>query len=166
MAKEYLSKQQYQQWRYPTTEDFASLQANLRLVLWDFDIPITHLFSGLSAYTVTQYLRDYLWEKGLAKEEDLIDTDPHTIYRRGKRFADNDIESYFELERLLTEKECEAAKLADPTPNAIELIRALDANGIQQAIVTNNSPKAATIYLQKQKLEHIFKDYIFGRDIT
>jgi HAD superfamily hydrolase (TIGR01549 family) len=157
-----LTREQYRNWRQPTLQTFTSIQQELECVCWDFDIPICHLFAGLPAYSVAGSLRDFLLERNLDQEADLIDNDPHAIFRRGKRLQ-NHGEVYRELEELLTAMECEAATLSTPTPHVHDVIHSLHAKGIPQAIVTNNSPKAVQIYLEKEKLSNYFDRHIFGR---
>ncbi|MCH5583557.1 HAD-IA family hydrolase [Shimazuella sp. AN120528] len=98
------------------------------------------------------------------QKEDLIDNDPHSIFRRGKNFSSTHRDAYFELEALLTQKECEAAEISTLTPHVQDVIIALHANGIKQAIVTNNSPKAVQIYLANKNLTKYFYGYIVGRE--
>lgn len=160
----YLTREQYQQWREPKLQIFMEIQRDLECVCWDFDIPVCHLFADLSAPAVAGFLRDFLWERKLDQEEDLIDNDPHAMFRRGKRLVETHQHTYVQLEKLLTQKECEAANHSTPTPHVHDIIIALHTNGIKQAIVTNNSPKAVQIYLAKENLTDYFRGYIFGRE--
>ncbi|MFG2523727.1 HAD family hydrolase [Streptomyces sp. NPDC048527] len=147
------------------TEPLRELIKRARFVLFDFDGPICRLFAGHSAERVAVELVRWLEERGLhglLTEEERADPDPHAVLRAvGRRRPGSDL--VVELEERLTRQELTAVASAWPTQYADPLIRTWSAVGAQLAITTNNSPAAASRYLDTRGLTDCFGPHVYGR---
>ncbi|KUN94954.1 HAD family hydrolase [Streptomyces caeruleatus] len=139
--------------------------ARARVVLWDFDGPICRLFAGHSATRVAAELVEWLEVRGLhglLAENERGTSDPHAVLRAvNVRHPDGDLVA--ELEQRLTAEEIRAVRTAMPTAYADPLIRTWTATGARLAITTNNSPRAACLYLTQRDMLGCFHPHIYGR---
>ena len=146
------------------------LVSNAHCVLFDFDGPVCQLFAVRSAASVAVRLRSLAEElaaSGLLTAELRTSRDPHRVLREiARRRPGPAVVS--QLEAALTQEEVSAAASARPTPYAAALIAALATRGRQVAIATNNSPLAATRYLERQRLTGYVGGRVYGRtaDLT
>ncbi|MFF7281426.1 HAD-IA family hydrolase [Streptomyces griseorubiginosus] len=141
--------------------DARGLLARARGVLFDFDGPICRLFPNGSSKRVADELRELIAEVGasaMLTEDERADKDPHAVLRAVHREGDGqDVTRLLErLEARVEAGERKAALTAWPTRDADTLIQRLAKQGAQLAVVTNNSPVAAEIYLRERRLLHHF----------
>lgn len=145
--------------------DLRELITRARLVLWDFDGPICRLFVGPAEDLVVDRLRDWLGTQStsiLLGHEVGEARDPYALLRAVvNRWPAGDLVT--ELEEQLAQEELTAVPKAMPTPYADPLIRTWAAIGVQQAIVTNLSPKVADRYLASRQLFSCFAHHVYGR---
>ncbi|MET9670920.1 HAD family hydrolase [Streptomyces sp. NPDC006475] len=135
-----------------------------KCVLFDFDGPVCRLFSGHPAADVAAAMRALSRHRFgydvpvLAASAD----DPHAVLGVAGRERPGS-ELVLELERLLTEEELRATSTAEPTVGAGRLMELLSAGGVRLAITTNNSPRAASQYLEDHGLSVYFDGHVHGR---
>lgn len=148
-----------------TTESLQGLIAQTRYVLFDFDGPICRLFAGHSAQDIARAQVEWLKDRGLSgllTDSERNHPDPHGVLSEvARRHPNSDLVT--ELEERLTQKELEAVPTAWPTEFADPLIRTWVAVGVRLAIVTNNSVRTVTAYLESRGLLECFAPYIYGR---
>lgn len=138
--------------------------APVRYVLWDLDGPMCRLFAGHPAPKVAHGLVTTVERAGqpelLTMKERLL-KDPHAMLTGiNRRHPNSDLLT--ELEEWLTRQELVAVPGAFPTPHADPLIRKWSALGVQFAVTTNNSARAAAAYVDTRRLADCFP-YIIGR---
>ncbi|MGX4691303.1 HAD family hydrolase [Streptomyces sp. JNUCC 63] len=147
------------------TEKLRNLITRARVVLWDFDGPICHLFAGHSSERVATELVQWLEGRGLhglLTDSERESLDPHVVLRAvDRRHPGSDLVA--ELEARLTQEETHAASSARPTPYADALIRTWTALGSRLAITTNNSPLVVRAYLDGRDLTSCFSPHVYGR---
>ena len=121
-----------------------------RAILLDFDGPVCYLFARLPAPDVAQKLRDFLRGQGVAlpssvtSEKNPLNLLTWTDQEAAHLLAD--------IERLQTDAEIEAARLADPTPGVTEILQSAEALGKPVVVVTNNSAEAVDAFLKRHSL--------------
>ncbi|MCX4990058.1 MULTISPECIES: HAD family hydrolase [unclassified Streptomyces] len=146
-------------------EDVRALLATARGVLFDFDGPVCRLFPDDSSLPVADELRELVARegaRGLLTAGEARDKDPHAVLRavhRGRRGHEGLVGV---LEERVSVRELDAARRAMPTPDAAQLIRTLSGRGLRLAVVTNNSSRAASYYLESHGLRGCF-DVVHGR---
>jgi HAD superfamily hydrolase (TIGR01509 family) len=136
-------------------------------VLFDFDGPVCRLFPHNSSLPVAKELRGLVTGAGLESllvtDEEKRGKDPHAVLLavhramrdgRVRRRTVGDLVGT--LEALLSRREVDAAAKAEPTKGAAELIRRLAGRGVRLAVVTNNSARAASAYLESSGLGECF----------
>ncbi|MEU5342451.1 MULTISPECIES: HAD-IA family hydrolase [unclassified Streptomyces] len=147
------------------TESLQRLIAETRYVFFDFDGPICRLFAGHSAEDIARAQVKWLKDRGLfglLTDRERNHPDPHGVLSAvARRHPKSDLVA--ELEERLTQKELEAVPTAWPTEFADPLIRTWVAVGARMAIVTNNSARTVTSYLESRGLLECFAPYIYGR---
>ncbi|PKT69821.1 HAD family hydrolase [Streptomyces populi] len=146
-------------------EDVRTLLAGARGVLFDFDGPVCRLFPEGSSGPVADELRELVARegaRGLLTAEEAGDKDPHAVLRAVHRGRHGHEGLVAVLEELVSVRELEAARKAWPTPDAARLIRMLAGRGLRLAVVTNNSSRAASFYLESKGLRGFF-DAVHGR---
>ncbi|MFI7011580.1 HAD family hydrolase [Streptomyces sp. NPDC050145] len=136
-----------------------------RYVLFDFDGPICRLFAGRKAPDIAREQVEWLDRQGLGgalTSAEREDADPQNGLRAlGLHRPESDL--VVEMEKRLTREELRAVASAWPTPYADPLIRTWVACGARLAITTNNSPEAATRYVEGRGLAACFHPHIYGR---
>lgn len=145
--------------------DVRSLLAGSRGVLFDFDGPVCRLFPHDSSRSVADELRGLVAEAGhehLLTAREREDKDPHVVLRAMDRALPDGDDLVAALEAHVSEREVEAAEKALPTPGAARFIRRLAERGVRLAVVTNNSARAASHYLEAEGLLGCF-DAVHGR---
>ncbi|MFD3501697.1 HAD family hydrolase [Streptomyces sp. NPDC058678] len=143
----------------------GALLSGVRGVLFDFDGPVCRLFPNGSSLPVADELRALLARAGAkqlltAREEQ--GKDPHAVLRAVHRASPEREDLVDALEEHVSVREVAAAHKAWPTPGAAELIRRLSQRGLRLAVVTNNSARAASSYLESHGLQGCF-DVVHGR---
>lgn len=143
--------------------DPRDLLNSANCVIFDFDGPVCRLFAGYSASDVVKDLHTWL-EKYLevAVPPGEFAADPLGYLGLVEQSCPGD-PCVEELEKRLTEQEERAAKLAQPTEGAADLIRELAAVPVRLGIATNNSAAAAVAYLRRMRLEGSFGAHVHGR---
>ncbi|NGO43332.1 HAD family hydrolase [Streptomyces ureilyticus] len=142
--------------------------AAARGVLFDFDGPICRLFpEGVSVHVADELRRtvDDFGAGNVLAARERTDIDPHVVLRAVHRAAQRDRGLrglVAELEKRVTDGELAAVPSAWGTPGAEDLIRTLFEQGRRLAVVTNNSPRAASAYLEDKGLCGCFET-IHGR---
>ncbi len=158
-----LTYEKFKRWdRMPITE-MQEIIDGVTCFLFDFDIPICHLFSNHPAYELAHRVKLYLAKIDLLKEEHLMELDPFVIFRDMQYLREHNVDVHMELEQEFTAWECTAAQSARPTEQATLLLTKLYEQKYPLAIVTNNSPKAVEIYLERMGISALLTGNIFGR---
>ncbi|MER5753117.1 HAD-IA family hydrolase [Streptomyces sp. NPDC002088] len=146
-------------------EDLRELVARTRYVLFDFDGPICRLFAGHPADVIARDQVEWMETRGLGgmlTEEERFSKDPHgTLSSLHARYPGSDVIAG--LEENLTRHELRAARVAMPTAYADPLIQTWVAVGARLAVVTNNSARTVTSYLNDRGLFSCFDPHIYGR---
>ncbi|MDQ1009930.1 phosphoglycolate phosphatase-like HAD superfamily hydrolase [Streptomyces sp. V4I23] len=141
-----------------------ALLATAKCVLFDFDGPICHLFSGHPSQQVAAELRDWIVRNVPGDVPVGADRshDPLALLRAtATRYPGSDLVTA--MERQLTEHELRAVVAAEPAEGAGDLIRGLDGAGFRLAVTTNNSASAVRSYLDREGLTLHFGPHIHGR---
>lgn len=135
--------------------------AQTEAIIFDFDGPVCSVFAGYPASRIAAGLKTLLQGEGIALPIELNDEEDPLEVLRWASCVDrpNLIQA---IDDSLREAELEAARSAEPTPNAREAIIAAKQAGKRSAIVSNNSTPAISRYLEKQRLTHAFES-LFGR---
>ncbi|MFD6417595.1 HAD family hydrolase [Streptomyces sp. NPDC060194] len=143
--------------------DLHALLAPVKCVLFDFDGPVCRLYDGYPAAGVAEGLREWVLAEGYELGTAARRTDDPMVLLLdiGRRYGHGGVVE--EVEARLTAHEVVAVGSAEPTPDAVELIRALKAVGASLAITSNNSPEAVTSYLTGRDLRSCFGPHIYGR---
>ncbi|WP_210592559.1 HAD family hydrolase [Streptomyces sp. GESEQ-35] len=140
--------------------EVRSLLDGVRGVLFDFDGPVCRLFPNGSSRRVADEVRTLVSEAGadgLLTAAEERDKDPHAVLRAVHRAGWDDTDLVGTLEETVTEGELYAARQKpELTPDAGRLIRRLAERGLGLAVVTNNSARAASYYLDSKKLRGCF----------
>ncbi|MDX3076504.1 HAD family hydrolase [Streptomyces sp. MI02-7b] len=130
-------------------------------VLFDFDGPLADLFAHRPAVRVAETLGRRAQKLGVPAGVVRGVRDPLLVLRKAAwHGAVNVIR---ELQELLAEEETKAARSARLTPHADGLVRSLAASGREVAVTTNNSARAATVFLKERGLSRFFGPHIHGR---
>ncbi|WP_433474754.1 HAD family hydrolase [Spirillospora sp. CA-142024] len=128
----------------------SALIQTSRAILLDFDGPVCRLFSAVPAPGIADKIRSFLLERSAYVPEPMMAVgDPLVLLRWTGDTAPHLLS---EVERIQTDSEIEAARLAEPTSGAAELIRSSGALGRPVVIVTNNSTEAVAVYLDRLAL--------------
>ncbi|WP_308408616.1 HAD family hydrolase [Streptomyces sp. AC627_RSS907] len=147
-------------------DELGRTVGDVRLVLWDFDGPICRLFARHRASAVADVLVGWLADRGMAhllSADERAAGDPQAVLRAvGRRRPGSGLVT--ELEERYTAEELRAVTTATPTAYTEPLIRAWSAAGVRPAVVTNNSPRAASAYLSRRDLLPCFGPHVYGRD--
>ncbi|MFJ9892511.1 HAD family hydrolase [Streptomyces sp. NPDC091280] len=147
-----------------SADDLRKLISPVRYVLWDLDGPICQLFAGYSAPKIANRLVSSLEQDKqleLLPMAERLRKDPHAMLAGiGQRHPDTD--QVVKLEEWLTGEELKAVGSARDTPHAEDVIRAWAGLGVQLAVSTNNSARAATAYLAAKGLDGFFP-HVYGR---
>lgn len=140
----------------------SALLEHASCVLFDFDGPLADLFAGHPASRIADRLRRRAGRLGVPPAELPETGDPLRILRIAARH-DSTGRIAAELEEQLTREEVHAARTAPPVPYADRLVERLVADGRQVAVTTNNSARAALVYLQRRGLAGYFGSHVHGR---
>lgn len=132
-----------------TGNDLGAVLRAAQAVLFDFDGPICSLFAGKPASGVAAALQSLLPTNGGAWPSNLDAGDPLDVLRRAAQLGPD---VAVRVERALRDAEVDAATVAEPTAGGHDSLRACVASGRLCAVVTNNSPEAATAYLARYSL--------------
>lgn len=142
------------------TSDYAALSAIIartRYLLLDFDGPICSIYSGLPAPKVADHLKT-LFPADLPPE--IANTpDPIEVFCYSATVSE---EMAIKVEAEMADQEVIAAATAEPTPYVHEVIASARESGRRIAVVSNNSPRAVTAYLDRHGLGDVI-DLIAAR---
>lgn len=134
-----------------TTETWAKLSAivtRTRYLLLDFDGPVCSIFAGLPAPTIADQLRKIFPSEQLT--EKVRDTqDPIEVFTQAAQVSP---EFAARVEAELTELEVTAVATAKPTPYVHEVLAGCRETGRTVAVVSNNSARAVSAYLDRHSL--------------
>jgi len=129
------------------------LLRSARLLLLDFDGPVTAVYADVPAADVARSLRSLLVDRGVEIPARLyLSDDPLDFVRWASTATTADHQRA--VEARLTDLERQAIQTATPTPGADALLRAALARDLPIRIVSNNSPEAITDFLNKHDLAH------------
>ncbi len=129
----------------------AELLAGTGPLLLDFDGPVCSIFAGYPAAEVAAELRERLKRNGIRVVGSVVtEPDPLEVLRWTGRHGDPDVVRA--VEDALCAAELEAARLAESTPYAREVIVAARDAGKPVAIISNNSAGAIVKYLNLHRL--------------
>lgn len=120
--------------------------AKTEALFLDFDGPVCSVFAGFPAPAVAEQLRVVLADGGhteLPPEVEKAD-DPFDVLKYAATIGENEARY---VNAAFVAHEVEAVATAEPTPGALDLIRAWSRTGRPLAIVSNNSALAVEAYL-------------------
>ncbi|MDG4828394.1 HAD-IA family hydrolase [Solwaraspora sp. WMMD1047] len=135
-----------------TATALSALVDRARFLLLDFDGPVCAVFANHPAPTIAAELRRLLVDQGVPLPEHIrAEADPLAVLRftatLGKR------QLVHRVDDALRSAELTAARTAEPTPHAREVIVAAQHSGRRVAIVSNNSAEAVRAYLLAHRLD-------------
>jgi phosphoglycolate phosphatase len=154
----------------PERADTAALDRavdRMRYVLFDFDGPLCWLYANHPAAKVAAKLRAFAAAQGRDLSEAGASDDPHEVLHAIAALqghASGGADLLAEADGLLTAEEVSAARTAEPTLHAAELVHALAWHRVPVAVVTNNSALAVHEYLERRGLAAHFGSHIHGRE--
>ena len=125
----------------------SAVIARTRYLLLDFDGPICSIFAGLPASTVAEKLRKLFAEP--LPDEIANTPDPIEVFCYSATVSD---EMSARVEAEMSDLEVAAVATADPTPYVYEVIASARESGRTIAVVSNNSTRAVTAYLDHHGL--------------
>lgn len=127
------------------------LAGNAKLLLLDFDGPVCSIFAHYPAPEVAARLRAVAADQGVAIGPEISDEqDPLEVLRWSANTGSHRV--LHAVEDALREAETNAARSAEPTAHAHELIREARQLGRAVAIASNNSTPAIEAYLNRHGL--------------
>ena len=127
--------------------DLGAIIARTRYLLIDFDGPICSIYAGLPAPTVAEQLRKLFTGE---LPEDISETaDPIEVFAYSATVSP-DLAARVEAE--MADLEVAAVPTAKPTPYIHEVIASSRESGRIVGVVSNNSPRAVTTYLDRHSL--------------
>lgn len=136
--------------RVRAVTSLSALIQTSRAILLDFDGPVCRLFSAVPALGIAEKIRSFLLERSAYVPEPMMaEGDPLVLLRWTAETAPHLLA---EVERIQATSEIEAARLAEPTSGAADVIRSSAALGRPVVIVTNNSAEAVKVYLDRHAL--------------
>jgi len=132
-----------------------------RHILLDFDGPVCAIYAGTPAPIIAARLRHALGQTGIKLPPQAESMgDPLEVFRVVADMGDD----FAELaQRELTSLETKAVTTATPTPGAAEMISAARQSGRTVSIVSNNSGRAVSAYLARQRMTADIK-LVIGRN--
>jgi HAD superfamily hydrolase (TIGR01549 family) len=129
-----------------STEPVADLLLSTSAILLDFDGPVCAVFSGISDFDVATRLRDVLTARMIALPRAIEhERDPLQVLRFAANYDEATLEA---TEDAFRGGEIAAIGLAQPTPHALDFMRAARAAEKKLAIVSNNSAEAIRAFLE------------------
>lgn len=155
----------------PTAQvDPAGAIQSARAVFFDFDGPLCDVFSSYPAAEVAEELKQVAEDSGVRLPDGLASSsDPHGILL-GVRLAglrsdgtEHGRSLCAALEERLAQLETVAARSAEPTACASELVSALRAQGTKALVTSNNAEGAVWAHLQAEGIDGLF-DHVVGRN--
>jgi len=125
----------------------SAVIARTRYLLLDFDGPICSIFAGLPAPAVAEKLRKLFAEP--LPDEIANTSDPIEVFCYSATVSD---EMAARVEAEMSDLEVAAIASADPTPYVHEVIASARESGRIIGVVSNNSARAVTAYLDHHGL--------------
>ncbi|MFF1919312.1 HAD family hydrolase [Streptomyces sp. NPDC058221] len=143
---------------HPHPRELQTLFASAKCVFLDFDGPVCDLFSDHTSVLIADVLVQELVALGADPALVRAHEGGHDPLAILKAVADAGAGRALVagLESRLTDEETRAAKSADPTPGADELIRLLHEAEYKLAVTTNNSAQSVARYLDRQGTADFF----------
>lgn len=128
--------------------DLGAIVARTRYLLLDFDGPVCSIFAGLPAPTVAGKLRK-LFPADRLPDDIRNSPDPIEVFVYSATVSPELAER---VEAEMTDLEVAATATAEPTPYVHEVLAACRETGRTVAVVSNNSTRAVTAYLERHGL--------------
>jgi HAD superfamily hydrolase (TIGR01509 family) len=138
--------------------DLNQLVRSSVAVLLDFDGPVCHLYAGHPASQVAARLRVFLHDRGVTLPDQLTDNRDPLEVLRWSSMAYPDLTA--SVEDLLRAEEAVAARSAEPTAYAADVVETVSRTGKLVGIVSNNGEPAIRQYLALHVLP---VDVVVGR---
>jgi phosphoglycolate phosphatase len=129
------------------TAALGAIIARTRYLLLDFDGPICSIYAGLPAPTVAEKLRQLFPDE--LPDEIASTTDPIEVFTYSATVSD---EMAALVEAEMADFEVAAVPTAEPTPYVHEVIASARESGRTVGVVSNNSLRAVTAYLDRHGL--------------
>lgn len=126
----------------PMPDTLPNLLRSRRLLVLDFDGPVTRLLPGDTFRHLTAGARELAVSRGVPLDDELAEESDHVQLLR--LIARRDPAAGLEAERWCTAQEVAAAQHARPVPAARELVSRCRERGVAVAVVTNNAPASVT----------------------
>lgn len=137
------------------------MQTKVRAILLDFDGPVCSIFAGYPAPQVADEMRLGAESLGAGVPEKLAaDREPLDILAWAATIDRPDVLRL--VEDTLCDAELSAARSADPTIGARDLLENAQRRGVPIAIVSNNSARAISEYLRLNDLASMVA-HVVGR---
>jgi len=128
----------------------GAIIARTRYLLLDFDGPICSIYAGLPAPTVAEKLRQLFPDE---LPDDIADTsDPIEVFTYSATVSD---ELAARVEAEMADLEVAAVPTAEPTPYVHEVLASARESGRIVAVVSNNSLRAVSAYLERHDLSGV-----------
>lgn len=125
----------------------GAIIARTQYLLLDFDGPICSIYAGLPASAVAKQLRRLF--TGPLPDDIASTPDPIEVFCYSATVSD---EMAARVEAEMADLEVEAVPTAEPTPYVQEVIASALDSGRAIGVVSNNSPRAVTAYLDRHSL--------------
>lgn len=119
-----------------------ALLLSRRMVVLDFDGPVTRLLPGEEYLRVTEGALELALSRGVRPDDELTGERDHVQLLRALTQRDTAVARA--VERWCTEQEVAAASRARPVPAAATFVTEFLARGAAVAVVTNNAPAAVS----------------------
>lgn len=136
--------------------------AGVQMVLLDFDVPITRLLPPLINRDLSNQLKHVAIHHGVHLDADLATTSDHLALVRAAA-ATRRPGTLRAVEQAASRGETRAAQHAVTAPGAGKLLTWLHAHHIAVHVVTNNTPTAVEVFLERHGWTELVCD-IHGRD--
>jgi phosphoglycolate phosphatase len=157
---------------WPERTHAAALEraaGRMRYMLFDFDGPLCRLFANHPSEAIAARLRALAVGRGHALPEAERTGDPHRVIHAIAALDSPALPGAADgllaaADALLTAEEVEAARSAEPTPHAADLVRDLARHGVPVAVTTNNAAVAVREYLGRHRLSAPFGPHVYGRE--
>lgn len=129
----------------------AELVASKKHILLDFDGPICAAFAGYGAANISRQLAMLIEMDGTEVPPELFATsDPFELLHYAASLGDTDV--LIDIDGEFRRLEVQAVRIAEPTPHAVEVIRALSTTDHTVTIVSNNSTEAVETYARRHHI--------------
>lgn len=131
----------------------CELLSAARVLLLDFDVPVTPLLPAPHNLALADQLRTVAQAHGMSLPGDLATTSDHLAILRAA--ARHDPATLDAVERAAIAGEVEAAHRSPLTPGIVDLLHQCHQRGMRVAMVSNNPAVCIEVFLQLHHLEHL-----------